>query len=57
MSKNEVPSETQGKSDGKKQIRLNVDGCTVKLNIVPNRDGAAKIESVKRMILNGLAKI
>jgi len=48
---------TQKKPNESKQIRMNVDGCIVKLNLIPGRDGAARIEAVKKMILNGLAKV
>jgi len=47
----------QDETAEKKQIRMNVDGCTVKLNISANKNETARIETIKRMILNGLAKV
>ena len=55
-NKNLASSAQQQKSTPKKQIHMNVDGGTVKLNIATNKGETAKIETVKRMILNGLAK-
>lgn len=46
----------QSKPDDIKQIRMDVDGCTVKLNLPSDTKEMARIETVKRMILNGVAK-
>jgi hypothetical protein len=40
-----------------KQIRMDIDGCIVKINLPANNGGSAKIEAVKRMMLNGLSKV
>jgi len=50
-------STAQEKSAANKQICMNVDGCTVKLNLTVNKSEMAKIEIVKKMILHGLAKV
>jgi len=50
-------SAAQDKPDGKKQIHMIIDGSTVKLNISTNKGEVARIETVKRMMLNGLAKV
>ena len=55
MSKSQTA--TQSKSNENKQICMDVDGCVIKLNISTDKNEVAKIETVKRMILNGLAKV
>jgi len=57
MNKNHLSAAAQNEPADKKQIRMNVDGCTVKLNLSSNKSEVGKIETVKRMILNGLAKV
>ena len=59
MKKNEnnISAAPQTEPTPKKQICMNVDGCTVKLNVTANKGEVSKIETVKRMILNGLAKV
>lgn len=59
MKKDNIHNTSAGhnKRTENKQIQMSVDGCTVKLNFLGNQEGAAKIEAVKRMILNGLAKV
>lgn len=52
----QTTSAAQNDSAAKQQIHLTVDGCKVKLNLPVSKDETAKIESVKRMILSGLAK-
>jgi hypothetical protein len=39
-----------------KKIQLVVDGCAVKLSFASKPEGA-KIESIKKMILNGMARV
>ena len=39
-----------------RQIRMKVCGATVKLNIAPD-NGGTRMETVKRMILGGIAKV
>ena len=55
MSK--LKSETQNKNTDNQQLRLTVDGVPVKLNFSPKADGDTKVETLKRMILNGSAKV
>ena len=59
MSKNEKTGKlsVQTPDAENKQIEMTVDGCIVKINFLPNQSKTAKIETVKRMILNGLAKV
>ena len=56
-TENHVSATIQTEPSAKKQICINVDGCTVKLNVTANKGEVGKIETVKRMILNGLAKV
>ena len=51
-----VPPVTRNQSD-KKQIRMNVHGCLVKLNISAENSNKTRMEMVKRMILGGLSKV
>ena len=53
---NKKSSDTATKAAENKQIKMTVDGCSVKINFIPQNEKATKMESVKRMILNGLAK-
>lgn len=52
----QTTSAEQDDSAAEQQIHLTIDGCKVKLNLPSSKDKTAKIESVKRMILSGLAK-
>ncbi|HCC35649.1 MAG TPA: hypothetical protein DEQ02_08465 [Ruminococcaceae bacterium] len=52
-----ISTAASKKSDENRQIRMKVDGGTVKLNLLPGKDGTASIETVKKLILNGLAKV
>jgi len=54
-NKNKIPTE-QSRPVGQKQIHMNVDGCTVTINIAADKSKLVAIETVKRMILSGLAK-
>jgi hypothetical protein len=55
MSKDKK-STAEKKSIGARQINMDVDGCSVKLNFIPQSKETARIETVKRMILSGLSK-
>ncbi len=48
---------TQNKNVDKQQLRLTVDGIPVKLNFSHKSDDDKKVETLKRMILNGAAKV
>jgi len=41
----------------KKQIHMNIHGCSVMLNISSDSSNRTKVETVKRMILGGLSKV
>jgi hypothetical protein len=59
MSSNNIHNAPaiQDKPADKQQLHMDVDGCKVKLNLPAAKDGLAKIEAVKKMILSGLAKV
>lgn len=51
-----VTPEQQEKCQQHKQLKMNVDGCVVKLNFAQAADGKP-METVKKMILSGLSKV
>ena len=51
-----IIAQPQTDTTFKKQMRLYVDGCNVKLSFAPQRN-SSNIEQIKKMILSGMARV
>ena len=58
MNQGQVYASTTVQSQfTKKQIHMNIQGYSVKLNISSDNSNGTKVATVKRMILGGLSKV